>query len=83
MVRDAFRGWMEPDAFAEQTGEARALTAVEDRVLVEAHASMTGASSGIEMEVDFWSVWWFDGAGLVTRCEVFLDRRPALEAAGL
>jgi hypothetical protein len=74
---------MEPDAFASQRGEAREFTAVGDRVVVEAHAWLTGASSGIELEVDFWSVWWVDDGGLVTRCEVFLEREPALDAAGL
>jgi ketosteroid isomerase-like protein len=81
--RDALRNWMEPNAFSKQTAEAREITAVGDRILVQAHSWLTGASSGIELEVDFWSVWWFDDAGLVTRSEIFLDRKPALEAAGL
>lgn len=74
---------MEPDALSAQAGEPREFTAAGDRVLVEARSRLTGATSGIELEVDFWSVWRFDDGGLVIRCEVFLDRRPALEAAGL
>ncbi len=81
--REALRNWMEPDAFAEQTVEAREFIASGDRILMEAHSWNIGANSGIELELDFWSLWSFDDAGFVTRTEVFLDRRLALEAAGL
>jgi ketosteroid isomerase-like protein len=81
--RDALRRWMEPDAFLDQTSEIREITAVGDKVLAEAHGRMTGAASGIELDIDFWTVWWFDPAGLITRCEIHLDRGPALEAAGV
>ena len=81
--RKAVRKWMEPDAFAEQTAEVREFTEVAERVLVEAHSWLTGAGSGINLEVDFWSVLWIDDDGLLTRCEILLDRQPALNALRL
>jgi ketosteroid isomerase-like protein len=79
--REALRQWMEPDAFSEQSGELRGIEAIGDALVTEAHAWMTGAASGIEMEVDWWGVWWLDADSRVTRCEVFLDRQAALAAA--
>jgi ketosteroid isomerase-like protein len=80
--RDALRRWMEPEAFVDQGADLLELETAGNKVLAEAHSWMTGAASGIELEVSFWSVWSFDEGGLVTRCEVFLDREPALRAFG-
>ena len=77
------RDWMKPDAFAKQRTEGREFTEVGNRVLMRQHTWITGASSGIEMDFDNWSLWSFDDDGLITRVEFFLDRQAALEAAGL
>ena len=44
-----------------------------------------GATSGIELDVLTWSLWTFDGDGLIARIEIYLDREEdkAHEAAGL
>ena len=56
-----------------------------DKVLVRQHTWGRGAGSGIELEIDTWVVWTFDGDGLVTRIEAFLihQETAALEAAGM
>ena len=79
------RAWMEPDAFESQVIEPLDLRPVGDKVLVRGHSKIRGAGSGIEAEFLFWAVWTFDGTGLTTRVEIFLDHQEAeaLEAAGL
>ena len=81
----ALRAWMEPDAFEEQRIEPREFRIKGNKVLVNQHTWGRGAGSGIEMEVDMWSVWTLNDDGLVTRLEVFLphEETEALEAAGL
>ena len=82
---DAVRSWMEPDAIAEQRIEPREVRINGDKVLVRQHTWGRGAGSGIELEIDTWVVWTFDGDGLVTRIEAFLihQETAALEAAGM
>ena len=82
--RAALRDWMKPQAFSEQRVELGEGEPVDGgRLLVTAHLWLTGAGSGIEMDIDFWTLWSFDDSGLVTRAEIFLERSLALEAAGL
>ena len=82
---DAFRAWMEPDAFESQQLEAREFRVQGNNVLVRQHALARGAGSGIEMEIEAWTLWTFDDDGLVTRAEGFLPHQDAeaFEAAGL
>jgi ketosteroid isomerase-like protein len=82
---DAIRAWMEPSAFARQVIEAREITVNGDRALVRTHAAIRGAGSGIEMEVESWTVLTQDHDGLVTRMEAFFlhDEAEARAAAGL
>ena len=82
---DALRAWMEPDAIEEQRIEPREFRINGNKVLVRQHTWGRGAGSGIEVEVDMWTVWTLDDAGLVTRMESFLvdQENEALEAAGL
>jgi ketosteroid isomerase-like protein len=82
---DALREWMRPDAFGEQQIEAFEFSVNGNKVLVRNHARGQGAGSGIEVDVDFWSVWTLDDDGLATRLEFYLDhqRVEALQAAGL
>jgi ketosteroid isomerase-like protein len=79
------RAWMEPDAFESQLIELLDLRAAGDKVLIRGRTKIQGAASGIEAEFLFWSVWTFDGAGLTTRVEIYLDHQEAeaVEAAGL
>lgn len=82
---DRLREWMEPDAFDAQQIEALELRAANDRVLVHGHARNRAAASGIEMELDFWSVWTLDEDGTIVRIQTFLrhEEEEALRAAGL
>jgi ketosteroid isomerase-like protein len=82
---DAFRAWMEPDAFEDQHFEPREFRVIGNRVLVRQHTTARGAGSGIELELEGWAVWTFDDDGLAIRVEGFLphEERKALEATGL
>jgi ketosteroid isomerase-like protein len=79
------RAWMEPDAFEEQRIEPLEFTVQGNKVLVLQHARARGAGSGIELDIESWSVWTLDDEGLATRLEFFLNHQEAeaLEAAGL
>ena len=66
------RAWMEPDAFAAQVLEPVAFEVESNRVLVHAQGCVRGATSGITMEIEVWSVWTFDDRAQVTRVENFL-----------
>jgi ketosteroid isomerase-like protein len=82
---DAFRAWMEPDAFESQVFEPESFETEGNRILVHQRATARGAGSGIEMEVESWTVWAFDRDGKATRVEVFLEHeadeaRRVLEA---
>jgi hypothetical protein len=83
--RDAFRAWMEPDAFESQIYELLGTEVSCRRVLARVRTVARGAGSGIEMEVVTWGVWTFDDDGLLIRGEYFLahDESAAREAAGL
>jgi ketosteroid isomerase-like protein len=81
----ALRAWMEPDAFDEQRIEPREFRVKGNRVLVRQHTWGRGAGSGIELDIDIWTVWTFADDGRVMRAESFLPHQEieALEAAGL
>jgi hypothetical protein len=76
---------MEPDAFEEQQIEPREFRIQGNKILVNQHSWIRGATSGIELEIDNWVVWTLDDDGLATRVETYLPHQEteALEAAGL
>ena len=82
---DALRAWMEPDALEEQRIEPREFRVKGNKALVCQHTWARGAGSGIELELDSWTVWTLNDDRLVTRVESFLmhEESQALEAAGL
>jgi ketosteroid isomerase-like protein len=82
---DALRAWMEPDAFDEQRIDPSEFRMQGNKVLVRQHTWGRGAGSGIELDIDLWTVWTFDDDGRATRAETFLPHQEveALEAAGL
>ncbi len=82
---EALRAWMEPDAFEEQRIEPLDFRVEGRKVLVHQHAQARGAGSGMELDIENWTVWTFDDDLLVTRMESFLphEESEALEAAGL
>jgi hypothetical protein len=82
---EALRAWMEPDAFEEQRVEPLDFKVAGKKVLVRQHAQARGAGSGINLDLEMWTVWTFDDDLLVTRMESFLPHQEseALEAGGL
>jgi ketosteroid isomerase-like protein len=53
-----------------------------ERVLMRVRVSGRARASGVELDLLAFHLWTFQD-GMPWRCEVFLDERPALEAAGL
>ena len=82
---EALRAWMEPDAFEEQRIEPLDFRVEGNKVLVRQHTQARGAGSGIDLDMEIWTVWTFDDDLLVTRMESYLPHQEseALEAAGL
>lgn len=83
---EALRRWMEPDALRDQViTPVQSLVGTNGAILVKAHVTARGASSGFELDVLSWSVWSVDEAGLITRGEIFLEHEGdrARAAAGL
>ena len=82
---EALRAWMEPDAFEEQRIEPLDFRVEGNKVLVRQRTQARGAGSGINLDLENWTVWTFDGDLLVTRAETYLPHQEseALEAAGL
>ena len=73
----ALREWMEPSAFEAQTIELLDAEAAGNRVLVRQLTRARGSGSGIEMEIESWTVYTFDDQGLVTRLETFFLHEEA------
>lgn len=81
----AVRAWMEPDAFEDQRFEPLDFRVEGNRVLVHQHTQARGVGSGINLDLDHWTVWTFDDDLLITRAETYLPHQEteALQAAGL
>jgi ketosteroid isomerase-like protein len=69
---DAVRAWMEPDAFESQSTQLLESEVERNRILTRQRTAARGAGSGLEMQIDSWSVWTFDDEGTATRVELFL-----------
>src|SRR4051812_32961126 len=82
---EALRAWMEPDAFDEQRIEPLDFRVQRNKVLVRQRTQARGAGSGINLDLEVWTVWTLDDDLLVTRAETYLPHQEseALEAAGL
>jgi ketosteroid isomerase-like protein len=82
---DAFRKWMEPDAFDRQVVEPLEFYVSGNKVLVEQRLRARGAGSGIELEARSWGLWTVDEDGRALRLEGFLEHQEteARHAAGL
>jgi ketosteroid isomerase-like protein len=79
-VRRALDVWFE--SWEWMRVEVLELLETDDRVLVTAHQRAVGKSSAIEVEIRSFNVYTFRD-GKVIRIELFTEREPALEAAGL
>ena len=69
---ERLREWMEPDAFESQVTEALAFEVDGGRALAQVRSSARGAGSGIEIDIDAWTVYSFDDQGRITRVEIYL-----------
>jgi ketosteroid isomerase-like protein len=81
----AVRAWMEPDAFERQRTEILDLQVHGNKALVHQRTTAKGAGSGIELDIDSWSVFTLDDDGRATRLQVYArhEEEMAREAAGL
>jgi ketosteroid isomerase-like protein len=82
---ESMRQWMEPDAFEELRLTPLEFRLNGRRVLVRQRMQARGAASGIQLDMEAWSVWTFDDAGRATRIQGYLERErtEAMAAAGL
>jgi ketosteroid isomerase-like protein len=71
--REAFRAWMEPDAFESQAVSGEIVELARDKALIHQQTRARGAGSGIEIEIGSWTVWTIDDEGRVIRIENFLE----------
>lgn len=79
------REWMEPSAWDRQVIEPLDITVAGEKILMHSRTSARGAGSGIEMEVEAWTVMTVDADLLVIRIETFLPHQEeeARHAAGV
>ena len=73
----AMRAWMEPDAFEWQEFDLGEITIQGDKALVRQLMRARGTGSGIDMELDLWTVWTFDADGLWIRVQGFAQHEEA------
>jgi ketosteroid isomerase-like protein len=79
-IRKALDSWFE--AWEWMQVEIENIEEAGDRILVTAHQRAKGRGSAVEVEIDTSNVYTFRD-GKVIRIQLFTDRDPALEAAGL
>jgi ketosteroid isomerase-like protein len=79
-ARAALDGWFE--IWEWMKVEIEDLVDLGDRVLVTLHQRAKGKESAIEVEIRSFNVYTFRDGKLV-RLELFTEREPALEAAGV
>jgi ketosteroid isomerase-like protein len=68
--------------WADFTMEAEEITEAGDSVLVRVRQSGVGRTSGVPVELRYFTLWSFRGRKVI-RIESFRERSEALEAAGL
>jgi ketosteroid isomerase-like protein len=79
-LRRAFQKWFE--VWEWMRLDIEEITEAGDRVLLKLHQRAKGKGSEIEVEITSFNVYTFRD-GKVARIELFIEREPALEAAGL
>jgi len=81
---EAVRAWMEPDAFSDQVLEPVDVWVAGYKALLRIRARARGATSGMWLAFEVWSVWTFDAFGMAIRNEIYLGHQEseARTAAG-
>jgi hypothetical protein len=78
--REAWEDWISPyESFRVVLDEVIPL---EDKLLFTVRQIVTTRQSSVEVETPSATVWWIED-GLIRQAAFYLDRRAALEAAGL
>jgi ketosteroid isomerase-like protein len=77
---EMFTDWVE--GFDQFSMTAEEFIDAGDSVVVRVRQEGRGSSTGVPVQVIFWFVYWVKD-GKMTRLEMFEDREPAFEAAGL
>jgi ketosteroid isomerase-like protein len=81
--REAVRRFLQPDVFAAARFEALEVVEGDDVVMVHGVFRATGASSGIELDVEAYTVYKLNDEGLAWRVENWNERAKAESSAGL
>ncbi len=80
--KQALREFLSPDVFSEQRLELLGMTEGEDAVIAHLRVRNRGAASGIDLEVESYIVYLFDG-DQVHRVESWRGREDAERSSGL
>ncbi len=81
-VRDLVRDLLEVGDSSSQVQLEEITDLSDGRVLADTLLTGRGKSSGVPMELRYWQLFSV-AQGKIARRQVFMDRDPALEAAGL
>lgn len=81
--REAVREFLQPDVFVASRFEALEMVEGDDVIMVHGLFRATGASSGIELDVEAYTVYKLNHEGLAWRVENWNDRQNAERSAGL
>jgi steroid delta-isomerase-like uncharacterized protein len=81
-LREWFHRVLEPWESFHIEVEDEEIREAEDWVLGAGVITARGKASGVETQVRSWQVFWIRD-GVITKRQVFRDKRTALEAAGL
>jgi ketosteroid isomerase-like protein len=81
--REGLKRWISTtrEIWDEWRFEPERFLSAGDRVVVLVRVLARGAISGVRLDRETAHIWTLED-GRVTRCEVYLDRSEALEAAG-
>lgn len=81
--REAVRRFLQPDVFAASRFEVLEVVEGDDVIMVHGVFRATGAASGIELDVEAYTVYKLNDQGLARRVENWNDRAEAQRSAGL
>ena len=81
--RDAYRAFVEPDAFESMTMEIEAIHETANGALIQSVATAKGAASGIEVRNRTCQLWEMAPDGRALRMTVYNDCAAGFAAAGI
>ena len=81
--REEVRRFLEPEVFAKARFELTELVEGDGVLLAHGIFRATGAASGIELDVETYTVYWLNEDGLARRVENWRERADAERSSGL